>query len=384
MNGTTLVNGICGSGKQSIPKGSPVPELAQLYAYGLFRADFRSRYPAGATYHDWDIIQGNVASGSSVIDRAARRIRMDMRNYTSQSARSRAQARAGQFSKLREGRELRGDGIGLAIDPARRACVCELLEVTTIDDAQDCITGDLVPKLALLRGPVKKILDSELAQLRLNASMVPQEFVASGTPWIIPPPLSIVPLFLKTDSIEAGTYRWICFAPTYLYRPYPLPSLLGTSPEPETAPARGLILYSYHEAKTGAIPVEVVKRFAQWLRQRPRAANDPFGLLPTSAVDQYWRTNTKDLQELLGFLALGILAVGVVALAIYLAPILFPAEGALLIEAGAATSAGLIARGATMVNSFATALPATLVTTQTAISSAINIGGGLTQITPGR
>src|SRR5690348_3518639 len=124
MAGEGLVNNICGSGKQPVQRGSAVPEIAQLYAYALFRMYFRNKYPAGGTYHDWDIIQRNVATGRPIIDRAADRIRTDLRNYVSKSAKNLAKARAGNFSALAEGREVRGDGIGLAIDPSDRKIVC--------------------------------------------------------------------------------------------------------------------------------------------------------------------------------------------------------------------------------------------------------------------
>jgi hypothetical protein len=61
--------------------------------------------------------------------------------------------------------------------------------------------------------------------------------------------------------------------------------IVGVLREP---PTRGLILYSYHEARTGAILVEVFKRFANWLRGRfckprgglPRFAGGSLALAP--------------------------------------------------------------------------------------------------------
>lgn len=386
MAGNAVTDAVCGPGKKAIERGSPIPEIAQLYAYALFRNNFRTRFPAGATYHDWDIIQGNVAGGNSVIDLAAGQIQSDLRNYTSKSAKNLAKAKAGNFSGLREGRQLRGDGIGLAIDPIQRKIVCELLEVTTIDDAEDCIKGDLIPKLALLRGPVKALLDAKLAELRSNASFVPQEFIASGTPWIISPSLSIVPLFPNTGVGPPDVFRWICFAQTYIFRPYPIATSFVTTAEPDTSPARGLILYSYHEAQSGAIPVEVLKRFAAWVKNRLRSANDPFGLLPATDANRYWQENNDDLKRILAYLAIGVLAIGVIALSIYLAPILFPLEAAALASAGIGSSLALAARGAVLVEQFSVALPGTIMVAQTAVNAAINIGGGASnmQVVPAR
>jgi hypothetical protein len=186
----------------------------------------------------------------------------------------------------------------------------------------------------------------------------------------------VVPIFETTPQSPGRTYRWICFAPTYKYRPFPTLSPFFTTTEPEAAPARGLILYSYHEAQSGPIPVEAVKRFGAWAKQRLRSANDPFGLLPESAATRYWQDNNADLKQLLGYLALGALVIGAVVLCIYLAPILFP-EAALLAEAVTAPALATVARGAVLVEKFATVLPTTLALAQTALRSAINVGSNL-------
>ena len=377
MSEFSIVDSICGGGKTGVPKNSSIPMLAQYYAYALYRNYFRFRYPGGATYHEWDITQG-VGSGRPIIDVAAGQIRSDFRNYAAQTDKNKKLAKSGQMSKLKEGRQVRGDAIGLAIDPIERKIVCELLEVTTIDEAQKCISEDLQPKLALLRGPIKKLLDEKLCELRSNASMVPQEFIASGTPWIIPAELTAIPIFGSANASPLNRYRWICFAQTYIYRPFPTPSPFFTTPEPEAAPARGLILYSYHETNdTGLVPVEVIKKYGAWLRQQANNQKVALQLLPVSTSTQYWQQNTTDLQQFLTYLAIGAVVVGAVVLAFYLAPILFPAEALLLTEAATAPAMALTANGANLVQQFSAALPVILGVTQTAINSAVNVGGSL-------
>ncbi|MGI9000154.1 MAG: hypothetical protein ACR2GH_00650 [Pseudonocardia sp.] len=41
--------------------------------------------------------------------------------------------------------------------------MAELIEVTTVDEADDTIIEDIQPKLALLRGPIKTLVERELA-----------------------------------------------------------------------------------------------------------------------------------------------------------------------------------------------------------------------------
>lgn len=81
-NGITVINGLCGLGQQPVPRKSIVPEIAQLYALGLFRADFRRRYPAGEIFSEWDLVgKVGVGTGKSASDLALARIRTDFRNY---------------------------------------------------------------------------------------------------------------------------------------------------------------------------------------------------------------------------------------------------------------------------------------------------------------
>jgi hypothetical protein len=361
---------MCGGNKRPVPRNSFVPEIAQSYALALFRADFRGRIPAGETFSEWDLFRQNT--GRSTIDLTLRQISKDFRNYYSKSQKNRALiAKGTPASGLREGRQLRADGLGLGLDPMQRAIVCELMEVTTVDEADDAMIEDIQPKLALLRGPIKTLVDGQLRELR-QVSSVPDKFLASGTPWIIPPDLMIVPIFPETGtSIASTNYRWICFAPTYTYRPMPIGNMVL---EPETAPARGLIAYSFHEFTGGAsVPVSVFVRFQKWAEQQARAMTR-LELLPTPVYTQYWRDNSDDLKLLLGYLGLGVLAIAVVALAIYLAPVIAGSAVALLRGMAAAASAeAFAAASATFIATLSNFLPQILRTTHTALNAATSL-----------
>lgn len=372
-NGTPTVDAMCGGGKTKVPRNSPVPEIAELYAYALFRHSFRSRLPAGETFTNWDLFR--QTTGRSVIDLALKQISTDFRNYYARSQRARRLIMAGTpASGLREGRQLRADGLGIAIDPIQRAIVCELLEITTVDEAEDALLEDIAPKLALLRGPIKTLLENQLREARLNQSFVPERFLASGTPWIIPPELSVVPLFPSSGQDPSSvTYRWICFAPTYAFRPMPIGPF--ATAEPETSPTRGLIVYSYHEAKSRQqVPDAIFRRFRDWAAQQERARLT-LQLLPMPVATQYWQDNNDDLKALLGYLALGTAAVALVVLAVYLAPIVAGSAAAVLSSLSAAASVeSLIAGSAAIVAAISAALPQIMRTAQTVLNAATSLG----------
>lgn len=368
-----VTTGLCGPGRTKVPRNTPIPEIAQLYALGLFRADFRSRYPVGETFSEWDLVgRINVGTGQVGPDLVLRQIKTDFRNYYAKNQKNRLRIAAGTpASGLIEGRSIRADGLGIGLDPLRDAIVAELMEVTTIDEAAETIAEDIQPKVALLQGPIKTLVDRELAELRLRSSTaLPSKLIAYGTPWIIPPPLSIVPIFQPVSSTPYATYRWICFAPTYTFRPMPI-GPFSTGVEPENAPARGLIVYSYHEAASPAgVPHEVIVRIREWAKQQARR-EQRLELLPISDVTRYWEDNTADLKKLLAYAAGATLAVAAVVLAIYLAPVIIGGAAAYLTELAAAASLGaLFARSAAIVAAISTYVPAILRFTQTLLTSA--------------
>ncbi|WP_353189755.1 hypothetical protein [Pandoraea pnomenusa] len=375
-NGSTFTT-MCGPGQQKVPRNSVAPEIAQLYALGLFRADFRRRYPAGETFSEWDLVgRTSVGTGKTAQDMVLRRIMTDFRNYYSKSQRNRNLIKSGTpASGLREGRSIRADGLGLGLDPIQRVIVAELLEVTTVDEADATIIEDIQPKVALLRGPIKTLVDRELAELRLNASvMLPEKMTAYGTPWVIPPDLAIVPIFQDVSTSAPSAYRWICFGPTYNYRPMPIPPFINGM-EPEEAPARGLIAYSYHQTSSAqGVPEEVYKRFAAWARQQQRQWQR-LELLPTPEVTRYWQDNNADLKKILAYAAVATLAVAIVVAAIYLAPIMIGSAQVYL--TGLATAASvdaLVANSAAIIAAISSAVPATLNFARTAMTAAANAG----------
>lgn len=372
-----VIDWICGTGATAVPRGSSVPEIAQLYALGLYRAWFRGVYPAGEVISEWDLVgKASVGMGRTAIDMALRVIKSDFRNYYSKSRRNRLRIREGTpASGLVEGRSVRADGLGIALDPIHRAIVAELIEVTTADEAEATILEDLQPKLAMLRGPIKTLLERELAEARTGvSSMLPEVFNAYGTPWVVPPALAIVPI-LHDTAREVGPparFRWICFGPTYRYRPF----IGGFSvAEPETAPARGLILYSYHEAhQPQGVPKEVLIRFREWARQQQRRYQR-LELLPTPEVSRYWQDNNDDLKQLLGYVALATAAVAVVVFAIYLAPIIASAATATLAQLGAGATLDVIAaNAATLIAMISASVPQIMNFARTAVQSATSFG----------
>ena len=167
------------------------------------------------------------------------------------------------------------------------------------------------------------------------------------------------------------TYRWLCYAPTYNYRPMPI---AGISGEPENAEARGLIAYSYHEYTAGsAVPVEVFQRMQEWLRAQQRAKMR-LELLPMPAYKQYWDDNKNDLRLLLKYLAIGVVAVAVVAAAIYFAPLMLAAGSAAIsgIAGAFATASELTAVGATgLVTALSMELPDLMRVSQSAVNTAL-------------
>lgn len=368
---------LCGPGQQKVPRGSAIPELAQFYALGLFRADFRNRYPAGETFSEWDLVgKTSVGTGKTASDMVLRRIKTDFRNYYSKSQRNRNLiAKGTPASGLREGRSVRADGLGLGLDPVTRTLVAELMEVTTVDEAQATIIEDIQPKVALLRGPIKKLVERELAEARMNMSIpLPDKFTAYGTPWVIPPALSVVPIFQTVTSAAPSTYRWICFGPTYQYRPMPIGPFVST-PEPEMAPARGLIAYSYHQTSSPkAVPHEVIVRFREWARMQARVSSR-LELLPTPAITNYWQNNNDDLKIMLGYIAGATAAVAVIVAAIYLAPIIAGAAAAVLTELAAAASLeALIASSSAIVAAISATVPYILNFARTTITAISNLG----------
>ncbi len=372
-----VIDWVCGTGARAVPRGSSVPEIAQLYALGLYRAWFRSVYPAGEVFTEWDLVgKVSVGMGRTAIDMALKIIKSDFRNYYSKSQRNRMRIREGTpASGLIEGRSVRADGLGIALDPIHRAIVAELIEVTTVDEAEATIIEDIQPKLALLRGPIKKLLERELAEARTGvSSMLPEFFNASGSPWVIPLPLAIVPIFndVTREVTVPQRFRWICFGPTYRYRP-----ILGgfAAPEPETAPARGLILYSYHEAsQPQGVPQEVLRRFRDWAKQQQRRYQR-LELLPTPEMSRYWQDNNDDLKQLLGYVALATTAVAVVVLAIYLAPLVAGAATAALTQLGAGAALDFIAvNAAALVAMISANVPQIMNFARSAVQSATSFG----------
>lgn len=372
-----FVESMCGPGKQKVPRNTAIPEIAQLYALGLFRADFRSRYPLGETFSEWDLVgRVGVGTGQPALDMLLRQIKTDFRNYYSKSQKNRKLIAAGTpVSGLREGRSIRADGLGLALDPQHNAIIAELLEVTTVDEADATIIEDIQPKVALLRGPIKTLVERELAEARLRMSaLLPDKLLAFGTPWVIPPALAVVPIFQEVASAAPSSYRWICFRPTYRYRPMPPGPYLSTA-EPELAPARGLIVYSYHQASPPqGVPHEVLVRFREWARQKARQLQR-LELLPTPEVGRYWQDNNNDLKAILGYAAVATLAVATIVLAIYLAPIIAGAAATYLTELAAVASLDAIAANSgVIIAAISSTVPASLNFARTVMTAATASG----------
>lgn len=364
---------MCGGNKRKVPAKTAIPWLAQCYAAALYRSDFRDRFPGGEIYPETDIRV--VGSGRTLTDLTLAIIVKELRNYYAKTQKNRKLiARGKPPDALKEGGLLRPDVLGLAIDGRHATIVCELLEISTIDQAEQTIKGDLEPKLALLRGPVKTFVDDLLSSMALTSTLRAREFVASGAPWIIPPELMIMPIFPQAGTaIASFTYRWICFAPTYQYRPMPF---FDTQYEDINARARGLILYSYHEATTGSpVPVEVFVKLSKWLEQQKRRETR-LELLPLGDYTRYWQDNRSDLKVLLGYLAVGITAVAVVALAIWLAPVVAGTAATLLSQLALAATADAIAvEMGVVIAALSNALPPLMRTAHNILSSANNMRG---------
>jgi hypothetical protein len=379
MTDIKVIDTLCGGNREKVPRMSAVPEIAQLYALGLFRAWFRGIYPAGEVFSEWDLV-GNVSvgTGKTATDMVLRQIKQDFRNYYSKSQTNRMRIRAGvPASGLKEGRSIRADGLGVALNPVDRSIVAELIEVTTVDEAEDTIVEDIQPKLALLRGPIKTLVEKALSEARMNtSSMLPEKFVANGSSFIVPAPLAVVPIFLdNAQATNPGTkYRWICFGPTYQYRPYPFGGFIPTAVEPEASPARGLIVYSYHQSNgPQGVPKDVVDRFKDWAEKQKRRYQR-LELLPLPEVARYWQDNDADLKRMLGYIALATVAVAAVVLAIYLAPLVVGAASALLVDLGAAAALDVIAvQAAALIAAVSANVPQIMNFARMTVQSIVNL-----------
>jgi len=377
MSGTlSTIDAMCGGGDDvKLPRGSIIPYIAQAYALALFQADFEVRYPAGVVLSELDVFKTNT--GKSLIDLVLRVLSTDFRNSYAQTQSNRDRIKVGKTAEeLKEGRSRKADALGIAVAPLRRAIVCELMEVTTANEAESTIAEDLVQKLAILRGPVKTLVDEQLRALRANQTLAPETFLASGTPWIIPPEFAIVPIFPESGMArEPSIYRWLCYAPTYKYRPMSIASPFVTNVEPDSSPAKGLILYSVHQSGNPDVaPDKVFKKVRQWAEQQRRREGLGPQLLPIPAATRYWQDNRRDLSQFLAWLGLGAVGVAVVVLAIYLAPALLGGGAAMLFQMGGAVDGvGLLAPP--VIAALANYLPRLLLAARTMIDTAITVGG---------
>jgi hypothetical protein len=276
-------------GDQGIEPEALEYQAAQQWAVHLFSLDFKRRYPGGLVLSELEYMGRTTAApndpgpllfrGNGALSRITRALSSDFRNWV----------RDRDYRKC--------DALGLSWDGHH----AELLEVTTGRNVLSA-SGQLLAKLAILRGTVERIHD-----LR--------------TDWL--PSLWRGPVgsqaFLPLPSRTVTALRYVCYFPTYRYAAPP-----------------GVVLYEIHELRRNLgpqpVPVPIPDRFKDALRDALRRHNrkrltwsaDPE---EAAAYEEGVRQLLNDhpwMKDVLKLMAVA----GVIALVPELLPALTPAEEA--------------------------------------------------------
>ncbi|MEV5545953.1 hypothetical protein AB0L35_07390 [Streptomyces sp. NPDC052309] len=233
------------------------------------------------------------------------------------------------ITSQRAGGRLRSDMLGVRTEGS--TMVLELVEVTTVGEADKAETEDVQHKIDTLR---RHVVDEALKEMlavqrsgRFGIGAPAQIDVRRSTwrPYWNELYYPLVPAQAATGGPGRVRYEWICYKPTF---------------RPDGIGKDGLVLYEIHSTPLPqGVPVEVLRRVARRLRELEN--QHQLVLLP--AMQQYWDDNAADRRELQKWLAIGLGAALVVTLVVMAWPAAVPrAVGA----AEAAGTAGASAEAA--------------------------------------
>jgi hypothetical protein len=322
-----------------VGRGDKAAAFAENVAFYMFAMDFYRRYKTGMVFKQDEYVTympswAPIRQISPLMDIALDAIANGFRNYYSQGKQNRQRMSKsnpkGTPTELRPGRSRKADGLGVAAYAPTGKIICELLEVTTLEEASSTMTEDLESKLNLLRRTVKNDIDAGLEKFRRYSNTGFQGFEANGTPFIPPETMRIWPLpdSIAFAGLASTEIEWVSYWPTCEFRPCGQMHL-----EEVTAAARGLVLYKIYRATLPQAALAMSTRMKEILEKLGyRRAAGP-ELLPVAT--SYWKSNPQDLRLLIGL--------GAVALAIILCvaiPVLAPlwAKAGLAFAAATATA----------------------------------------------
>jgi hypothetical protein len=223
-------------------------------------------------------------------------LRSDFRNMYSASQKD--------LSKLSGGLR-KPDILGVRFEGNR--IIFELLEVTTEGQASSTIVQDLNSKKEILEKWVKPFIEKEISNVQLSTgtSIGPNAIEIIYSKWKPDKNQLIIPLLSNLGTSKTRKFEWICYKPTFRYN--------------ETKGQDGLILYEIHSVGTPEmVPKRVLEAVANEVRKLMR--QHTFELTLTPFLENYWKTNRSDQQELITLLAAGMGISLIIVLAILLLP----------------------------------------------------------------
>jgi hypothetical protein len=246
-------------------------------------------------------------------------LRSDFRNMYSDSQKS---GRQKDLSKLSGGLR-KPDILGIRFEGNR--IIMELLEVTTEGQASSTIVQDLNSKKEILEKWVKPFIEKEISDVQLSTgtSIGPNTIEIIYSKWKPDKNQLIIPLLSNLGTSRTTKFEWICYKPTFRYN--------------ESKGQDGLILYEIHSIGTPEmVPKRVLEAVATEVRKLMR--QHTFELTLTPFLDNYWKTNKSDQQQLIILLAAGMGISLIIVLAILLLPEISAASAAAVAYTTATTT----------------------------------------------
>jgi len=194
------------------------------------------------------------------------------------------------------------DILGIRVEGDR--IVFELLEVTTVGQADSTIIEDLESKKGILEEVVIPNIVKDIANYQL-ASMVsigPTNIEVVYSDWKPKEFQLIVPL---VPNMRTGKYEWICYKPTFSIKP---PKGLN-----------GLILYEIHSVGNEAlVPKKVLKKIAEDIKRI--MGETTFDIRLGLFLTDYMKAEKEAVKELLIPISFGLAIAAVIVAGVYLLP----------------------------------------------------------------
>ncbi|MFF8644002.1 hypothetical protein [Streptomyces sp. NPDC015345] len=291
---------------------------AEYHMIECFTKYYTQRYPDSEVFSEISYLNTKRFRGATEI--LAKWILAEYRNVFGRAALKR------DIRTQTSGGQLRSDMLGVRTEGT--TMLLELVEVTTVDEADAAEVEDLQHKMDTLRrfviGPaLKEMLTLQRAgRVSIGAPTRIEVRRSTWRPYWNELYYPLVPTQPSTGAPGNVKYEWICYKPTF---------------RPDGIGKDGLVLYEIHTTPLpqGA-PLEVLKRVARRLRELEN--QHQLVLLP--AMQQYWDDNTADSRELKKWLAIGLGAVLLVTLVVLAWPTAVSLAAAAAETTGAAGAAG--------------------------------------------